>query len=148
MNFLFFCSPCPGWSGCDRRERTVRSVLNGQSCLFYHNHKFSWHLTPKIPDRSYWASERLTQELFIKRCVRYLLHRQWRCGVSDGEQTALLWPMETFAKGVPLSPKVLCISTLRAKDSGMDDDGDQDRSVGSLSTFYTVRRNEIASSEC
>ena len=25
-------------SGCDRRERTVRSVLNGQSVLFYQNH--------------------------------------------------------------------------------------------------------------
>ena len=25
-------------SGSDRRERTVRSVLNGQSVLFYHNH--------------------------------------------------------------------------------------------------------------
>ena len=25
-------------SGCDRKERTVRSVLNGPSVLFYHNH--------------------------------------------------------------------------------------------------------------
>ena len=25
-------------SGCDRRERTVRSVLHGRSVLFYHNH--------------------------------------------------------------------------------------------------------------
>ena len=25
-------------SGCDRRERMVRSVLNGLSVLFYHNH--------------------------------------------------------------------------------------------------------------
>ena len=30
--------PVP-WRGvCDKRERTVRSVLNGQSVLFYHNH--------------------------------------------------------------------------------------------------------------
>ena len=45
--------PKQGWivwklSGCDRRERTVRSVLNGPSVPFYHNHSgicnISWAL--------------------------------------------------------------------------------------------------------
>ena len=38
---LLLCfSPFPvqHLSGCDKRERTVRSVLNGPSVLFYHNH--------------------------------------------------------------------------------------------------------------
>ena len=30
------CYQLPFWSGSDRRERTVPSVLNGQSVLFYH----------------------------------------------------------------------------------------------------------------
>ena len=32
------CDKLTNPSGCDRRERTDRSVLNGQSVLFYHNH--------------------------------------------------------------------------------------------------------------
>ena len=34
---LDYCTPNSNSSGSDRRERTVRSVLKGQSDLFYHN---------------------------------------------------------------------------------------------------------------